>query len=165
MLRKLMPERASPMPGLPPHEVLDRAMKARLLELRKRLIDVAREVPISDAGLRQIRRGEYRPVPLTARGIDEALQWPPGTVDRIYDEGFDPLSDPALVALPPADSAPGAAAESEGLDEVRRLLDDAEETMRRIQERLGRPQRDRAQVLWELLRKEVEDSTSETESQ
>jgi transcriptional regulator with XRE-family HTH domain len=72
-----------------PHERLDRLMTARSLELRKRWVKIAKEAGVSVAALGAIRRGEYRPSPHTARGIEDALQWAHGSVDTIY-AGGDP---------------------------------------------------------------------------
>ncbi|MGW3417019.1 helix-turn-helix domain-containing protein [Streptomyces phaeochromogenes] len=70
-----------------PHEQLDEAMRQRRLELRMNWREVAQAAGISYEALRAIRRGDYRPTELTARGIDEALQWVPGGVYIALDGG------------------------------------------------------------------------------
>jgi len=70
-----------------PHERLDRAMRARGLELKKRWVDISRETGISTAALGAFRRGEYRPSPHTAQAIDAAYHWELGSVERILAGG------------------------------------------------------------------------------
>lgn len=70
-----------------PHERLNEAMNRRRLELRMNWRQVSEAADVSYEGLRSIRRGDYRPTELTARGIDEALQWEPGSVLAILDGG------------------------------------------------------------------------------
>ncbi|MDX3748693.1 hypothetical protein [Streptomyces sp. AK08-02] len=70
-----------------PHERLDKAMSARRLELRLNWRELARDAQISYEALRAIRKGDYRPAELTARTLDEALQWAPGSVYAILDGG------------------------------------------------------------------------------
>lgn len=49
--------------------------------------DVAQVAGISEAALRTIRRGRHVPTDLTAAHIDDALQWPAGTVKRVLAGG------------------------------------------------------------------------------
>ncbi|MBX6385248.1 MAG: helix-turn-helix transcriptional regulator [Microbispora sp.] len=70
-----------------PHERLDQAMEERRLELRMSWTALARKADISPQALRSIRRGEYRPSRITARALDDALEWGRGSVERILDDG------------------------------------------------------------------------------
>ncbi|WP_329520553.1 helix-turn-helix domain-containing protein [Spirillospora sp. NBC_01491] len=70
-----------------PHERLDQAMQERGLELKKRWVNIADDAGVTTSALGAIRRGEYRPSPHTARGIETALQWAPGSVDAILGGG------------------------------------------------------------------------------
>ncbi|WP_432158888.1 helix-turn-helix domain-containing protein [Streptomyces sp. bgisy153] len=70
-----------------PFERLDEAMNRRRLELRMNWRQVAEAAHISYTALRAIRRGDYRPAELTARALDEALSWAPGTVYAILGGG------------------------------------------------------------------------------
>ena len=69
---------------------LDQAMDRRRLDLRKQWKDIATAAGISTAALGAIRRGEYKPSALTARGIEDALQWAHGSIEAI-DAGGDPV--------------------------------------------------------------------------
>ncbi len=66
-----------------PHERLDEAMEERRLELGMSWTGLAREAEISPTALRAIRRGDYRPSRLTARHLDTAFRWEPGSVEII----------------------------------------------------------------------------------
>ncbi|MCZ4609707.1 hypothetical protein O3S80_39265 [Streptomyces sp. Lzd4kr] len=70
-----------------PHERLDEGMNQRRLELRMNWREVAQAADISYEALRAVRRGDYRPTELTARTIDNALQWAPGSVYAILEGG------------------------------------------------------------------------------
>jgi transcriptional regulator with XRE-family HTH domain len=72
---------------LEPHERLDLAMTKRSLDVKKRWVQIAKEAGVSTAALGAIRRGEYRPSPHTARGIEDALEWEPGSIDAILAGG------------------------------------------------------------------------------
>lgn len=85
-----------------PHERLGQAMNARRLDLRKQWKDIATGAKISTAALGAIRRGEYKPSALTARGIEDALDWEHGSVDAILAGG-----EPTPVGLGAALSAEG----------------------------------------------------------
>lgn len=80
-----------------PHERLDMAMNARRLELRLTWRYLAQAAQISYEALRAIRKGDYRPTELTARALDEALQWTPGSVYSVLDGG-EPLTVEAQAA-------------------------------------------------------------------
>lgn len=69
-----------------PHERLAEAMSNRRLELRMTWKQVAAVAGISVEALGAIRRGTYKPTDLTARGLDDALQWGHGTVLGFYPE-------------------------------------------------------------------------------
>jgi transcriptional regulator with XRE-family HTH domain len=51
--------------------------------------EVAAEAGITQETLRAIRRGANDPSTLTKRGIERALEWSPGSVDRVF-AGDDP---------------------------------------------------------------------------
>lgn len=68
-----------------PFKQLDAALNRRRIHLRMNWREVADAAGISYTALRAIRRGEYRPTELTARGLDEALQWTSGSVYAILD--------------------------------------------------------------------------------
>ena len=87
-----------------PHERLDRAMNRRRLDLRMNWVEVAKAADISYAALRAIRRGDYRPTELTARGIDQALEWEPGSTVAILAGGEPtPLAQPESPVTDPRD--------------------------------------------------------------
>lgn len=90
-----------------PHERLSQAMNTRRLELDMKWNAVATEAGISPEALRAIRRGDYKPSPLTARRLDDALQWPAGTVLAFYDpQGPGTAGQaPATGAAPPGPPA------------------------------------------------------------
>lgn len=69
-------------------ERLDRVMNQRRVELRMSWRDVAQAAGISEAALRTIRRGRHTPTDLTAAHIEDALQWQPGTLQRILTGGL-----------------------------------------------------------------------------
>lgn len=58
-------------------------MDERRVELRMSWRDVAQAAGVSEAALRTIRRGRHDPKDLTAAHIDDALQWPAGTLRLI----------------------------------------------------------------------------------
>lgn len=66
-----------------PHKLLDDAMNQRRLELGLQWRDLATAAGISYEALRAIRRGTSRPADLTARKLEEALQWEPGGVRAV----------------------------------------------------------------------------------
>ncbi|MEU4165618.1 hypothetical protein AB0F46_01870 [Streptomyces sp. NPDC026665] len=70
-----------------PHERLDDVMNQRRLALRMNWREVSQAAGISYEALRGIRRGDYRPTELTARGIDLALQWTPGSTLTVLHGG------------------------------------------------------------------------------
>jgi transcriptional regulator with XRE-family HTH domain len=62
-------------------------MDERRVELRMSWRDVAQAAGVSEAALRTIRRGRHDPKDLTAAHIDDALQWPAGTLRLILKGG------------------------------------------------------------------------------
>lgn len=70
-----------------PFERLDEAMNRRRIQLRMNWREVADAAGISYTALRAIRKGEYKPTELTARGLDDALRWAPGSVYAILGGG------------------------------------------------------------------------------
>lgn len=82
-----------------PYERLDRAMEERRLALRMSWAQLARSADISPQALRSMRRGEYRPSRLTARALDEALEWELGSVEAIL-AGGEPVLERGQVVKP-----------------------------------------------------------------
>lgn len=70
-----------------PRTRLDQAMTERSLEIRKRWVQIAREADITTSALSGIRRGQYKPGPHTARALEDALQWAPGSIAAILNGG------------------------------------------------------------------------------
>lgn len=62
-------------------------MDARRRDLAMTWAEVAREAKITVETLRAVRRGNNVPSPLTARGLDRALRWRPGSVEEILAGG------------------------------------------------------------------------------
>lgn len=128
------------------HERLDEAMNQRRLALRMTWQDVAKGAGISYEALRAIRRGDSKPTELTARALDEALQWVPGSVYSVL-RGGEPIT------IETQDSAP-APAVTEPLppsEALRRMVrasarelgmtsNDVNETMRLVRQDLELPQ-------------------------
>jgi hypothetical protein len=79
---------------------LAQLMDARRLDLRLRWNDVAAASGMSAEGLRAIRRGAAVPRDLNQRGIEEALQWPKGTIAGILDEDSGTEQDAETFLLP-----------------------------------------------------------------
>jgi transcriptional regulator with XRE-family HTH domain len=65
-----------------PRTRLDQAMTERSLELSKRWVHIAKEAGITTSALSGIRRGDYKPSALTARRLEDALQWEYGSIDE-----------------------------------------------------------------------------------
>lgn len=66
-----------------PHERLDKAMSERRLDVRLQWSELASAANIKPESLRAIRRGDYRPSPLTARLLEDALRWERGSIAAI----------------------------------------------------------------------------------
>jgi len=82
-----------------PYKRLDEAMRRRRLELgMKTWRDLALAGGISYETLRALRNGEGKPADATVHGLERALQWQPGSVQRVLDDK-DPLP---VGSLPPA---------------------------------------------------------------
>lgn len=130
---------------------LDRAMRARSLELRKRWVQIAKEADITTSALGAIRRGEYRPSPHTAKALERALEWEPGSIESILDGG-----NPAPV---PARSGQAVDSAAEW-DEIARLIAEYRRLVAEIIDRV--PDRNRASVgaAADLTVSLVEESTS-----
>lgn len=77
---------------------LGAAMDQRRIELRLRWTQVAERAGMSIGHLSRIRKDEAPPSPLAAANIETALEWAPGTVDRILsateDAGQQPRDAP-----------------------------------------------------------------------
>lgn len=116
-------------------------MDERRQALGKTWAQVAREADITIETLRAIRRGKNEPSGLTRRGLDNALQWEAGSVQRVL-SGLSPRpvgASPSRVA-----EERGALTEPPGNDEepdspitpqLRALLEQAEQrTSRQLAE-------------------------------
>lgn len=88
-----------------PHQRLDQALNRRRLDLRMDWNDVAAEIGISPESLRAIRKGRNGPKEITARALDDWLNWEPGSTERLFEGG-----DPAPRA-DPGPTAPAGAVE------------------------------------------------------
>lgn len=106
-----------------PHERLDKAMRRRGIQLGKRWVQIAADAGITTSALGAIRRGEYRPSAHTAAALDEALEWVPGSVERILEGG-----DPLPADHPPADAMGATEAI---LDDMERRVADMKRLSRR----------------------------------
>lgn len=84
------------MPGMPQAHRLAELMEERRLDLGLRWNDVAAESGMSVEGLRAMRRDGAIPRPLNQRGIEKALQWRRGSIQRILG-GEDPVPADAEV--------------------------------------------------------------------
>lgn len=137
-----------------PYERLDEAMEARRLQLRVNWRQLADAAGISYTALRAIRRGDYRPTALTARGLDEALQWTPGSVFAILDGGdLTNLEDARPEAGEPAGEEPADLAEelslaqrllSATIREMKLSPEEADEVWRRVRLELERSHGDKS---------------------
>lgn len=88
-----------------PYTRLDEAMRRRRLELgMKTWRDLSLAAGISYETLRALRNGEGKPADSTIHGLERALQWQIGSVQRVLDDK-DPL---------PVGSLPPAAADMQG---------------------------------------------------
>lgn len=66
---------------------LNDEMERRRIELDMSWREVAVAAQLSYEGLRGIRRGDRNPSTLTARRLDAALQWAPGSIDVVLQGG------------------------------------------------------------------------------
>ncbi|MFK0155406.1 helix-turn-helix domain-containing protein [Streptomyces sp. NPDC090493] len=76
-------------------------MNRRRLELHMTWRELSTNAGISYEALRAVRRGDYRPTALTARALDDALGWAPGSVYSVLDGGQPVLA--ADTSTPPPD--------------------------------------------------------------
>jgi len=81
------------------HERLDRYINERRLELGPiRLQEVARLAGISVPTLTALRKGTNVPTEDTKHGVERALQWAPGSIDRILAGGEPAIATHAEVS-------------------------------------------------------------------
>lgn len=69
------------------HKRLDQAMNDRRVELDMTWGEVATRARIAEVTLRAIRKGDNNPGELTARRIEDALQWEHGSIDAVLNGG------------------------------------------------------------------------------
>jgi len=112
-----------------PHERLDRALRKRRAELRIRTWrQLATKAGIAGETLRSVRAGDSRPSDATQAGLEEALEWAPGSIQAILEGG-----DPVPLTSRPGSFREEAAKVDEGLKELAAILEEALERQR------GRP--------------------------
>lgn len=90
---------------------LAKLLDERRAELRLRWRDVAEQAGITVEGLRTLRIGTGRIRSTTKRGLEDALRWRPGSIDRILADG-DPEPMPSgrgEIRAEPGHAAEGAA--------------------------------------------------------
>lgn len=120
--------------------------------------EVANDAKITVETLRALRRGNNQPSTLTKRGLERALQWESGSVERVL-AGDDPIPARAHSA-PPAKAAGAVAPVSEAADPVeaqfRALLEQAQQyTNARLAELAQKVEKVEEEN--EILRKLLED--------
>lgn len=135
-----------------PHERLDVAMNERRLELRMNWREVATAAGVSYEALRAVRRGDYRPTELTARGLDEALRWVPGSVLAILNGGLPVTLESAQGDEAASLSGDGQAEEGPTLSRELRL---AERLLAATVRELNLSPQEADQV-WQQVRLEIE---------
>lgn len=81
-----------------PHERLKAAMDVRRVDLGLSLREVADAAGVSVETLRAVRRGSNEPSALTRRGIEKALAWTPGSVERTL-AGGEPQNAPPVARI------------------------------------------------------------------
>jgi hypothetical protein len=101
----------------PQRERLNAVMNESRLDLRLRWTEVARRAGIDSSTLRRIRYGEGAVSDLAARGLEDALEWPHGTIAALL--AGEPVDDPG----PDEDRALEAARQSVG-DTVEKWVKD-----------------------------------------
>lgn len=69
------------------HKRLDQVMNDRRVELDMTWGEIATRARIAEVTLRAIRKGDNNPGELTARRLEDALQWEPGSIEAILDGG------------------------------------------------------------------------------
>jgi hypothetical protein len=85
-------------------KLLERWMNDRRRELRIKWTEVARRSEMSVQNVLRIRKGQISISEDAADGIETALEWEPGSVERAVREGIKPTpaSPPAPAVEPPA---------------------------------------------------------------
>ena len=75
-----------------PYERLDRLMNDRRLELDMSWTEVIERSGIKGPTLNALRKGTNVPTDKTKRGVERALEWRPGSIDKVLaGEGPDPV--------------------------------------------------------------------------
>lgn len=129
------------VPADEPHKQLSDVMDERRLAMGLSWKVVAERARVSAEALRAIRRGDYRPSALTARGLEDVLELPHGTIHSILD-GVDLAEAPTHEQL------------DAEMSDLERLVDELDE---RLQVRLhGRRDRERRAVM-EIIRSLAEE--------
>ena len=102
------------------YERLDAAISQRRLERGLSWGELAAQLGVSESALRNIRRGRNEPSELTARRIEDALRWEPGSVGAVLNGG-----DPTPIGIP---SPPGLDRDQlrDALRKFRQAADDLE---------------------------------------
>lgn len=114
---------------------LDTVLNQRRVELGLTWRDLSKSARISYEALRAFRRGEYRPTELTARRLDEALHWEPGSVEALLDGGS---PTPVQESRPPGDEADPHAAAIAAI--LQTLPPEAQaDVLRQVQEQIRQP--------------------------
>lgn len=85
----------------PDRERLKTAIENRAVELRLKLNKVAQRADMSPANFLRIRTGEVALTPFAVAAIEQALDWEPGSIQRILD-GLEPTPRQRERELPPA---------------------------------------------------------------
>jgi len=109
-------------------------MDERRQALGKTWAQVAREADITIETLRAIRRGKNEPSDLTKRGLDNALQWQAGSVQRVL-SGQQPRPTGSLPSLTAEMHGDADELDSPITPQLRALLEQAQQ---RTNERLAK---------------------------
>lgn len=72
------------------HERLEVALQKRSNDLGFGWTKLAKKAGVTTETLRKLRKGVHRPSVLTARRLEDALRWEPGTVKKICDGTIEP---------------------------------------------------------------------------
>lgn len=105
-------------------------MDDRRQTLRMTWKQVSDKAGLSPQGLRDVRSGEGTIRPLTKRGLEDALEWTPGSIDKIL-AGSEP-------EVPGSGGDVALRRTDELLDERQRILDEIDELLQRATPRQGR---------------------------
>ncbi len=87
---------------------------------------VSDKAGLSPQGLRDVRAGEGAIRPLTKRGLEDALEWAPGSVDAV------------LAGGEPSSASDGLQRVDENLDEKARILGEIDDLLKRATPRQSR---------------------------